>query len=194
MAASPCCGERPQRVQVGGRAPCGDAPSGRRIRGRDEASSGGQAPQDGVGSTDASRRGKSCMTGPVFVDTNVIVYRYDTKDPKKQVRADDWHTLVWNTRSGRLSFQVLQESYATLTRKLKPAMAGADAPTDCPQSRRVATGHDRPRDLRARLDSPGAPFPFLVGCAHRRDRADVPVQSPPNRGPAARPGIPARFG
>ena len=34
------------------------------------------------------------MTGPVFVDTNVIVYRYDTKDPKKQVRADDWHTLV----------------------------------------------------------------------------------------------------
>ena len=67
------------------------------------------------------------MTGPVFVDTNVIVYRYDTKDPKKQVRADDWHTLVWNTRSGRLSFQVLQESYATLTRKLKPAMAGADA-------------------------------------------------------------------
>ena len=27
------------------------------------------------------------MTGPVFVDTNVIVYRYDTKDPKKQVRA-----------------------------------------------------------------------------------------------------------
>ena len=67
------------------------------------------------------------MTGPVFVDTNVIVYRYDTKDPKKQVRADGWHTHVWNTRSGRLSFQVLQESYATLTRKLKPAMARADA-------------------------------------------------------------------
>lgn len=30
------------------------------------------------------------MTGPVFVDTNVIVYRYDTRVPAKQSRADDW--------------------------------------------------------------------------------------------------------
>ena len=67
------------------------------------------------------------MTAPVFVDTNVIVYRFDTRDPRKQSRAVDWFTLLWNRRSGRVSFQVLQEAYAVLTRKRKPAMATADA-------------------------------------------------------------------
>ena len=63
------------------------------------------------------------MTAPVFVDTNVIVYRFDTTDPRNQSRADDWFTPLWNRRSGRVSFQVLQEAYAVLTRKLKPAIA-----------------------------------------------------------------------
>ena len=67
------------------------------------------------------------MTEPVFVDTNVIVYRFDTRDPLKRSRAVDWFTFLWNRRSGRVSFQVLQEAYATLTQKLKPAMAYADA-------------------------------------------------------------------
>ena len=67
------------------------------------------------------------MTAPVFVDTNVIVYRFDTRDPRKQSRAVDWFTLLWNRRSGRVSFQVLQEAYAVLTRKRKPAMAATDA-------------------------------------------------------------------
>ena len=67
------------------------------------------------------------MIGPVFVDTNVIVYRFDTTDPRKQSRAVDWFTFLWNRRSGRVSFQVLQETYAVLTRKRKPAMASADA-------------------------------------------------------------------
>ena len=56
------------------------------------------------------------MTGPVFVDTNVLVYRHDSSDAVKQARADTWHTLLWRQRLGRVSFQVLQELYATLTR------------------------------------------------------------------------------
>ena len=60
-------------------------------------------------------------------DTNVVVYPYDAREPEKQRRADDWLKMLWSRRSGRLSFQVLQECYATLTRKLKPAMATADA-------------------------------------------------------------------
>ena len=32
-------------------------------------------PRKFSGSTDASRPVRSCMTGPVFVDTNVLVYR-----------------------------------------------------------------------------------------------------------------------
>lgn len=60
------------------------------------------------------------MTAPVFVDTNVLVYRHDRTDPVKQARAEAWYEFVWRRRLGRLSFQVLQELYATLTRKLAP--------------------------------------------------------------------------
>ncbi len=56
------------------------------------------------------------MTGPVFVDTNVFVYRHDASDPTKQARAEQWIRLLALGRTGRLSFQVVQELYATLTR------------------------------------------------------------------------------
>ncbi len=56
------------------------------------------------------------MTGPVFVDTNVFVYRHDRSDPSKQACAEQWIRLLARRRLGRLSFQVLQELYATLTR------------------------------------------------------------------------------
>ena len=63
------------------------------------------------------------MTESVFVDTNVLVYRHDATDPIKQARADAWYMHLWRRRCGRLSFQVLQEMYATLTRKLKSGVA-----------------------------------------------------------------------
>ena len=44
------------------------------------------------------------MTGPVLADANAIVYRFETADPRKQSRAVDWFTLLWNRRSGRVSF------------------------------------------------------------------------------------------
>ena len=56
------------------------------------------------------------MIAPVFVDTNVFVYRHDLSDPAKQALADEWIELLVRTRTGRLSYQVLQELYATLTR------------------------------------------------------------------------------
>ena len=67
------------------------------------------------------------MTAPVFVDTNVIVYRHDSSDAAKQSRADDWITFLWHHRAARISYQVLQELYATLTRKLKPAFDVGEA-------------------------------------------------------------------
>ncbi len=56
------------------------------------------------------------MTGPVFVDTNVFVYRHDDSVPEKQSRAEQWIVFLVRSRTGRLSYQVLQELYATLTR------------------------------------------------------------------------------
>lgn len=60
------------------------------------------------------------MTGPFFVDTNVLVYARDPSDPHKQRRAASWLARLWDDGSGRLSHQVLQEFYVTLTRKLDP--------------------------------------------------------------------------
>ena len=62
------------------------------------------------------------MIGPVFADANAIVCRVDTADPRKQSRAVDWFTLLWNRRSGRVSFPAVQEACAVLTRKRKPAI------------------------------------------------------------------------
>ena len=70
------------------------------------------------------------MTAPVFVDTNVFVYSRDSRVRAKQERANEWLGFLWDTRRGRLSRQVLQEYYTTVTRKLKPGMAPKDARAD----------------------------------------------------------------
>jgi predicted nucleic acid-binding protein len=58
------------------------------------------------------------MTAKVFVDTNVLVYWRDASEPDKQVQALAWMAALWERRTGRLSFQVLQEFYVTVTAKL----------------------------------------------------------------------------
>lgn len=65
-----------------------------------------------------------------FVDTNVPVYAADTSHPDKQPRAAAWMAYLWRTRSGRVSFQVLQEYYVTVTRKLVPGMPREAARSD----------------------------------------------------------------
>jgi predicted nucleic acid-binding protein len=63
----------------------------------------------------------------VFVDTNVLLYEWDTREPEKQARAIEWMRRLWESRRGRISYQVLTEFYVTATRKLKPGMAPAAA-------------------------------------------------------------------
>jgi len=58
------------------------------------------------------------MTAKVFVDTNVLVYWRDASEPDKQAQALAWMAALWERRTGRLSFQVLQEFYVTVTAKL----------------------------------------------------------------------------
>lgn len=62
------------------------------------------------------------MTAKVFVDTNVLVYSRDASEPQKQEQAMSWMAHLWRTRAGRLSFQVLQEFYVTVTEKLEPGL------------------------------------------------------------------------
>ncbi len=59
------------------------------------------------------------MSGePTFVDTNVLVYAYDADAGDKHAAARAWMQALWDDESGRLSTQVLQEFYVTVTRKL----------------------------------------------------------------------------
>lgn len=62
------------------------------------------------------------MTAPVFVDTNVLVYALDAGAGIKHDCARAWVLSLWESRRGRISTQVLQELYVTLTRKLSPGM------------------------------------------------------------------------
>lgn len=74
-----------------------------------------------------NRRGKHCMTEPVFVDTNILVYLQDESEPAKRSCAKDWITFLAHHRLARISFQVLLELYATLTHKLEPRFEAAEA-------------------------------------------------------------------
>jgi predicted nucleic acid-binding protein len=70
------------------------------------------------------------MTAPVFVDTNVLVCARDRAQGDKHRRALAWMTRLWDTRTGRLSHQVLSEYYVTVTARLKPGMPAAAARRD----------------------------------------------------------------
>lgn len=55
----------------------------------------------------------------VFVDTNILLYAADRTDLRKQKIASDWLRRLWESGTGRLSWQVLNEFYWNGTRKLK---------------------------------------------------------------------------
>jgi predicted nucleic acid-binding protein len=67
------------------------------------------------------------MTGPCFVDANVLVYARDARDAPKRARAAQWIAHLWQERAGRTSVQVLSEYYAVATRKLTPRVPSGDA-------------------------------------------------------------------
>jgi predicted nucleic acid-binding protein len=67
------------------------------------------------------------MTAPIFVDTNVLVYAVDAGAGVMHTAARDWMTMLWERQTGRISVQVLQEFYVTVTRKLRPGMSPSEA-------------------------------------------------------------------
>ncbi len=70
------------------------------------------------------------MIDAVFVDTNVLVYARDASESAKQARAAEWMQRLWQERRGRISMQVLQEYYVTVTQKLKPGLSPLSARAD----------------------------------------------------------------
>lgn len=65
------------------------------------------------------------MTDVVFVDTNILIYAHDRDAGEKRDRAAQALGRLWDEQTGRLSAQVLQEFYVTVTQKLATARASA---------------------------------------------------------------------
>jgi predicted nucleic acid-binding protein len=67
------------------------------------------------------------MTGKQFVDTNILVYAHDANAKRKHEIARDLIGALWESGSGVISTQVLQEFYVNVVRKtarpLKPKEA-----------------------------------------------------------------------
>lgn len=58
-----------------------------------------------------------------FVDTNILVYAYDTSAGGKHVTAAQLLADLWQNRTGLISTQVLQEFFVTVTRKIPRPLA-----------------------------------------------------------------------
>jgi len=62
---------------------------------------------------------KNFMQGnKIFLDTNIIVYAYDTSAGKKHEIAQKIMMDLWDSELGVLSTQVLQEFFVTVTKKI----------------------------------------------------------------------------
>ena len=67
------------------------------------------------------------MSAKAFVDTNVLLYAYDSTEVDKQPVARATLDQLWADRAGTVSTQVLQEFYNAATRKLSPPIRRAEA-------------------------------------------------------------------
>lgn len=67
------------------------------------------------------------MSAVVFVDSNILIYAHDVDAGPKRDRAVKKLRELWESGSGRLSVQVLQEFYVNVTRKLSTPVARSQA-------------------------------------------------------------------
>ena len=65
-----------------------------------------------------------------FVDTNILLYAKDASEPAKQPVAEALMHELWQSRTGRLSVQVLNEYFVNVTQKLDPGLTKAEAWSD----------------------------------------------------------------
>ena len=63
----------------------------------------------------------------VFIDSNVLIYAYDSAAGKKRDTAVLLLAELWRERRGALSAQVLQEFFVNVTRKISPPLKTAQA-------------------------------------------------------------------
>lgn len=62
-----------------------------------------------------------------FVDTNVLVYAFDSSAGRKQQAAQALLERLWESNTGCVSLQVLQEFFVTVTKKVAEPLPVAEA-------------------------------------------------------------------
>jgi predicted nucleic acid-binding protein len=67
------------------------------------------------------------MIARAFVDSNILIYAHDRDAGARQAKAAAKLKDLWQTRTGCLSTQVLQEFYVTVTRKISTPVPAAVA-------------------------------------------------------------------
>lgn len=67
------------------------------------------------------------MKGLDFIDTNILVYAYDTGSPDKQRIARSILTMAVKEENGIVSTQVLSEFISVLTRKINKVLSYSEA-------------------------------------------------------------------
>ena len=65
-----------------------------------------------------------------FVDTNILLYAKDASEREKQPIAEALMRELWQSRTGRLSVQVLNEYFVNVTQKLDPGLTKDEAWSD----------------------------------------------------------------
>jgi predicted nucleic acid-binding protein len=58
------------------------------------------------------------MNGKIFVDTNILIYAHDLDSGMKYAAAAGLLKQLWESETGLLSTQVIQEFYVNVTRKI----------------------------------------------------------------------------
>jgi len=67
------------------------------------------------------------MSGRYFLDTNILIYRFDDRDPRKQKIATDLIREGLRFRKAVISYQVIQEFYNTMFRRFPSVLTPEDS-------------------------------------------------------------------
>jgi predicted nucleic acid-binding protein len=66
------------------------------------------------------------MNGRFFLDTNIFVYSFDASSPKKAAQARKLIRSAIETRSGIVSYHVVQEFFNVAPRRFSKPMSGVE--------------------------------------------------------------------
>ena len=66
------------------------------------------------------------MNGKFFLDSNILIYSFDSRDLAKQQRAQELVNQALSNQTGIISYQVTQEVLNTARRKFKTALSTDD--------------------------------------------------------------------